>query len=497
MFKNLSKTDYILYRECPKNSWMKIHKTELYFSSPISEFEKHIIETGNEVELVARGLFPNGILIEGRDVDAQNLTLQHIESKKSTLFQPIFVKDGFLAAVDILTYDKEKDGYCIYEVKASSEVDKKVHIYDLAFQVALLRKYGLNIVGSYIICLNKDYVRKGELDIQKLFCVQDIAIEISDIYDEVEVQMIEAQKYLSESTEPKGYCCCIYKGRSNHCSTFFSSNPHVPEYSIHDIARIGSSKKKLAELVDSNIFHISEIPAHIELSEIQKNQVEAHILDQVLIQKEKISLELQKLQYPLYFVDYETFPSAIPLFDGFSPYQQIPFQYSLYVLESPMSDLKHCEFLHIESGDPSKPFFKSIEKNIGNVGSVIVWNKQFECMINRELAQRIPESKVLMESINIRIFDLMEIFSKQLYVHKDFKGSSSIKKILPVLVPELSYKNLAIQDGGGASKSWHSIMSGTLNKDESLKIAEALKTYCKLDTYAMYAIWKKLVSVIE
>lgn len=488
----LSKTDFILYRACPKNAWMKIHRPEVYYASELSEFEQHIIETGNEVELVARQLFPTGILVEGRGETAQKLTAEYIANRQAVIFQPVFIHNGFLAAVDILSYDSATDGYAIYEVKASNEIDEKVHWYDLAFQVVLLRQCGLNITSINLIHLNKDYVRSGALDVAKLFSTDDVGEEIATIIAEVEQEMNLALTYVSETVEPAGFCCCVYKGRSNHCTTFAHSNPSIPEYSVHDIARIGSSKKKLTELIDTSVFHIHDIPEQFELSAIQKNQVDAHVTGRAIIHHGKIAAEFRALEYPLYFIDYETFPSAIPLFKGFSPYQQIPFQYSLYVLDTPDSEPRHCEFLHIKTNDPSEDFWRSLEKNIGAIGSVVVWNKRFECMINRELAARIPESAPLMESMNDRVFDLMEIFSKQLFVHPDFKGSFSIKKVLPVLVPELSYKDLAIQEGGTASKSWHALVSGECSVEEAEAVAEALKVYCGMDTYAMYAIWRKL-----
>lgn len=493
----LTKTDYLIYRDCAKNAWVKIHKPEIYFQSELSEFEKHIIETGNEVELVARKLFPKGILIEGRGGESQKITQDYILNKKSVLFQPVFLKEEFLAAIDILKFNEETNSYSIYEVKASNEVDDKTHFYDLAFQANLLRKTGLKVARINLIHLNSEYVRSGDLDIIKLFKIDDVSEEINKICDDVALEMEKALIYLSNNSEPSGPCSCIYKGRSNHCTTFSYSNPQVPEYSVHDISRIGSSKKKLIELIDSNIFHIKDVPEHIKLSEIQRNQVDAHIFDKVLIKKNKIEEELKGLTFPLYFLDYETFPSAIPRFDGFSPYQQIPFQYSLHVLESPDSELKHFEFLHSEISDPSRPFVKSLQNHIGNVGSIIVWSKKFECMINKELAERIPEVHSFIESINSRTYDLMDIFSKQHYVHKDFKGSASIKKVLPVIAPELNYKELEIKEGGTAAQSWNKIISADFDKIKKEKIIQDLKTYCSFDTYAMFAIWKTLKNLVK
>lgn len=488
----LSKTNYILYRDCPKNVWYKIHDPEMYFKLELSAFEKQIIETGNDVELVARKLFPTGILIEGRDKKAEEKTQDLLSKKVEVLFQPIFVKDNFLAIVDVLKFNPDKQTYEIYEIKSTTDIDTKVHYHDLAFQVNLLSKFGIKISNAYVIHLNSDYIREGELNIIKLFKIEDVTEEVNNIRESVLQEMDIALKYVLQSDEPMGYCSCIYKGRSNHCSTFKYSNPKVPGYGVHDISRIGASKAKLQELIDVGIFELKDIPEDMKFSEAQKNQIEAYVQDIVLLDKFNIKKELDGLIFPLCFLDYETFPSAIPRFDGFSPYQQIPFQYSLYILDSADAEPKHSEFLFADLTDPSLEFVKSLQENIKDKGSVIVWNKGFESKINKEIAERNPSFKLFIEDINSRLYDLMDIFSKQYYVDKNFKGKTSIKNILPVLVPELSYKSLEIQEGGTASQSWDEINRGDLNEAEKEKIIKNLKAYCKMDTYAMYAIWKKL-----
>ena len=485
----LSKNDYILYRECPKNVWYKIHKPDIYSQSELSEFEKSIIETGNEVELVVRKLFPTGILIERRDAKGQVATQDYLAKKQEVLFQPIFVKGSYLAAIDILKFEPETNGYSVYEVKSTKDVDEKIHYHDLSFQINLLRKCGLKINKAYLIHLNSEYVRSGELDIVQLFKIVDVSKEVESVADSVAAEMAEALKYLSYDSEPKGFCCCIYKGRSRHCSTFQHANPEVPEYSVHDIARIGNSKAKLKELIDNNIFHLDKIPAHIKLTDIQQSQVDTYVLNKVLVDKEKIAEEFKTLTFPLYFLDYETFPSAIPRFDGFSPYHQIPFQYSVHILESADSEPQHYEFLYTAPDDPSKLFAESLQKHIGKTGSIIVWHKGFEYGRNDEIAARIPATKAFMDSIKERVYDLEDIFRKQYHIHRDFRGGTSIKRILPVLVPELSYKELDIQEGRNAAATWNKITNGSFSETEKEKAINDLKIYCRLDTYAMYSIW--------
>ncbi len=491
----ISKTDYILFRECPHNTWYKIYKPELFYACKLSEFELAIIETGNDVEMIARNLFPDGVLIEGRDQAAQTATIEHLSNHTTVLFQPVFVVDGYLAVLDVLKFNPENGSYSIYEVKSTNSVDSSCHFHDLAYQVNLLEKLGLSVEGLFLIHLNGEYVREGELDINALFKIADVSQEVNAVKGSVIEEMKQALEFLSKSDIPNGNCPCIYKGRSRHCSTFKHSNPDVPEYSIHDISRIGSSKAKLKELVDGKYFALDNIPAHIKLTDIQKNQVEAHISGIEKVDLAKIREELGKMSFPIHFIDYETFPCAIPRFNGFSPYQQIPFQCSLHIIDSKESQPRHFEYLCTSADDPSVGFAKFMESNVNGEGTIVVWNKQFESKINSELGKRISEVEGLINSMNSRIYDLMDVFSKQYYVNRYFQGKTSIKNILPVLVPELSYKALDIQEGGTASQKWNEMTTGNLDDPGKEKIALDLKKYCELDTLAMYKIWEYLHSI--
>lgn len=495
----LSKTDFLLYRACPKNAWLKIHKPEVYAAcKPTSLFEKKLMETGNALEEEARKLFPSGKLIEGRGVEAQYLTHEYLSQHEPILFQPVFVRDGSLAAADILEYHPSTNAYSLIEVKGTSEVDKKTHIPDLAFQAVVLRKSGLRIQRMAVMHLNKAYVRRGALSRAELFTITDVTEHVEACLQDIEEQMEQAKRYLSQSDEPAGSCSCLYEGRSNHCATFAYSNPHVPAYSVHDIARIGNSKKKLTELVDRGALHLHEVPEDMVFSAIQQKQVDVHLRDAIMRDTAGIADELQKLAFPLFFLDYETFPSAIPLFDGFSPYQQIPFQYSLHVLESPQSQPKHHAFLATDAKrDPTHAFVASLAQHIDRRGSVVVWNKSFEGVVNKNIIDRLPEARVLLEDLNDRLFDLREIFQKQLYVHKEFQGGTSIKDVLPVIAPECGYQDLEIRDGGAASQSWERLTLSDASEDEKRAIIHNLERYCERDTYAMYVIWKHLDEVLR
>jgi hypothetical protein len=304
--------------------------------------------------------------------------------------------------------------------------------------------------------------------------------------------MMVARGVLAREREPGISCDCHYKGRSRHCRTFAYSHPEIPDYSVHDLVRIGTSKKKLAYFMDRRIFTLDEVPDGYELGDAQQNQVLAHKRRAPMINEEGIAAALERYRYPLYFFDYETYAPGIPSFAGFSPYQRIPFQFSLHILHRPGEMLEHLEFLQPDLADPTERVAKLLSEHIDPEGSVVVWYAPFERGVNAELGKRAPAVRTTLERINDQIVDLREIFVDQHLVHPDFRGSTSIKAVLPVLVPELSYKDLTIQEGGTASEEWWRMVAAETPESERQAIAAALKAYCARDTYAMVAIWHKL-----
>ncbi len=497
----VSKTNFLEFLICPKNTWFKLHKPELLEMFALSPFELQLVEQGNEVELCARNLFPEGTKVTATEDEAVRETERLMLSKMPAIFQATFVVDGFIAKVDVLTYNRAKDCWSICEIKGTNSIKEegsdRSHIDDLAFQASVLKRAKVSVGRYILIHLNKEYVRNGDLDLHKLFLMDDVTEQILARLPDIEVKMAAASEHLPKEKEPSFQCDCIYSGRSSHCTTFQHSHPYVPAYSVHDLARIGNSKKKLAVMVDRKIFDLADVPADIELSEIQQNQLRVHRTQKSIIDLDKIKEELGALEFPLYFLDYETFAPAIPMFDGYSPYSRIPFQFSLHVLRDASSEPEHVEYLHEYRSDPSESIVDLLVQHIKPKGSVISWNKSFEQGVNRELAGRVPRHRAVLEHINGQMYDLKDIFHKQYYVHPEFRGKTSIKKVLPALVSGVSYADLNIHEGGQASDAWWTMISLSTSEVEQRQIASDLKTYCGLDTYAMYAVWRHLQNLIE
>ena len=499
----LSKTNYLIWRDCPHNDWIKQNRPDIYNANPPNAFEQGLYDTGNEVDELARDLFPNGTLVDRGDVDG---TRTLIEARTAVLYQPVFETRRFTTACDILVWDAEARAYGLYEVKSSTtrgetKARRELYAQDLAFQAAILAMNDVPLGKLFLLTLDSRYRRGDALDVNALFHAEEFSADVAGVTDTLRMDMDAAHDWLSISSEPEGPCACVRRSRSNQCTSFSHINPDIPHYSVHDISRIGLSKKKLSDLTEAGIMDIREVPGDTKLSIRQANQVEAAKTGRSKIDHGQVTEFLSSMVYPLAFIDYETYPAGIPRFSGFHPFDQIPFQFSLDMISTPGAGISHHEFLATGANCPNldcpdEAFIAALREALPQTGSIIVWNKKFEMTINKKLMTRNPADAAFLEDLNSRVIDLEDVFSKQAYVHLKFKGRSSIKSVLPVLVPALSYKTLDIQEGASASEAWNRMVSGELTEDEIQDIARNLLKYCALDTMAMVEIWRVLESEV-
>ena len=200
------------------------------------------------------------------------------------------------------------------------------------------------------------------------------------------------------------------------------------------------------------------------------------------------------LSYPLYFLDFETIGPAVPKYNGSRPYQQLVFQYSLYIQETLTSKLEHREYLADPSQDPRIKFIEQLIKDCGTSGDIVVYNIGFERGKLNDLMEVFPQYSNELGRIVNRMKDLMIPFQQKWYYTPEMKGSYSIKYVLPALVPKLSYGDLKIKEGGTASNTFLSMVNGTFKGDIKETRMQLLE-YCKLDTYAMVKILEVLLSI--
>lgn len=494
----LSKTNYLVYRDCAHNMWVKAHRPEVYHAKPLSVFERALIEAGNDVDVRARALFPEGVLIRRGDAAG---TAELVAARAPVLYQPVFETERYTTACDILVWNAATRAYDLYEVKASTSGENRnakddLYAHDIAFQALVLRENGVPLGRLHLVRLDGAYVSDGTLDLVRLLTREDFTDRVAPILDAVAAEMDAAHDVLTLPALPPPPCSCMYKGRSSQCTTFAWINPEVPDYSVHDLTRIGTSPKKLEALIARGILTVEDVPDDIELSLPQRHQVEAARRRTTFVDEAPLAAFLDGLRFPLAFIDYETYPAALPRFAGYGPFHHIPFQFSLHVVAEPGAAPVHHPFLFTERGCPDAPFVAALKAALPADGSVVVWNQTFEKGINAKLAERLPAERAFLESVNARVVDLMDVFSEQMVVHPRFRGKTSIKWVLPALVPELSYKELAIQEGATASETWNAIVTGELEADAAEKARTDLLAYCGLDSLAMLEIWSALRAIL-
>ena len=391
--------------------------------------------------------------------------------------------------MDGLVFKPKSNTYDLYEIKSSTGVDKDI-VYDVAFQAVILAKQ-ISIDHYYVLHLNKDYIRSGELDLTALFIAEDISDKVKVLMPEVELLRGEALR-VAQLSDPNQAEHCL---SPNECPCPALCHPELPDFSIYDVPRLTRIKK--LQLLERGIMAAKDIPTSFDLNPKQRLVVDRARLDKEHIDSKAIIAEFEKIAFPLYFLDYETCISAIPQYDGYHPQQQIVFQYSLHKLEKQGGESFHYEHISLVEGDPTLPLLERLKDDIGNSGTVIVWNKSFEMTMNKEMAKLHPEYTAFLGQLNERIYDLGDIVNLGYYLHPGFKGSWSIKHVLPVMVPELSYKGMVIGKGDQASMAWWNMTFGQVDQREKEQLTEALFRYCELDTLAMVEIYRKLNELIK
>ncbi len=487
----ITKSDYLRFIQCPKFAWLFINRPDLVL--PPDKNEQLKIEEGYQVETLAYKLFDSKDKIITEDKLQGSLeTEKYIKEGAKIIHQATFIVDELYCRSDILKFNNETNKFDIYEIKATTEVDKQ-HIKDLAFQKIVLEKQGLSIGETYVVHVNNQYIRNGEIDINQYFSIENKTIEVIEKLEEVKNEISKLKEVLTFKEELNVEILSQCKNPET-CNFIDYCQKDIPDDSIYNFQ---FRENKLMNLIDEGIIHAKDIPDSYLTNDLKKYYVESLNTGKPHIEKDKIKEELSKLKYPLYFLDYETLNPAIPMFNGYKPYQRVVFQYSLHIQQTPYSELEHFEFLGKENTDPSIDLVKTLKEIIkDDNGSVIVWNKSFEMGCNREMAERYPNYNNFLLNVNERVFDLMDIFHDAYYVDGRFHGSWSIKKVLPILVPELSYKELNIKEGMTASNSWREmILEERFTQEDRDKIHKDLTTYCHLDTLAMVKILNYLNNI--
>ena len=498
MSLSFSKSKYCGLWQCPKIAWLRKYKPDEITDGKLQER----MANGNIVGDLAMGLF--GDFVEVTAYDGEKIDLSKmientkVEMAKGTpvICEASFDFNGLYCAVDILR--KDGDGWAIYEVKSSTHEDKQVYAADVAYQKYVLENCGVNVTGTYLICINNEYVFDGTLDIHQLFKIADISEGVFFESANIKTNLNVAELILKSEDEPpidlSTACNNPYR-----CSFWSYCSRHVPSPSVFDLYRLSFSKKidfyKKGKIKFEDLILDETIT-----NEKQLRQMSFYLKNHgTHIDKSGIGEFLDTLSYPLYFLDFETVQPIIPEYIGTKPYSQIPFQYSLHYIEKDGGELKHKEFLAESGTDPRRALAERLCEDIPMNVCVTAYNKAFECTRIKELAEFFSDLADHLLDIESNIKDLLVPFQSGYYYNKAMGGSFSIKSVLPAIFPDnpaLDYHNLEqIHNGGEAMSIFPKIKD--MPKEEQETTRKNLLKYCELDTYAMVKIWEELKRVVE
>jgi hypothetical protein len=486
--RNLSKSKYINGLQCLKLLWVSINDAARLPTYDAAT--QHVFDQGHIIGELAQQLYPGSIRLE-QDNIGTNLKETTVSLKlRKPLFEAGFSGNRLYCRVDILN-PSSGEAWDIVEVKSTNDV-KDEQLYDVAFQRHCCQLNGVKINRCHIMHLNREYVKQGGIDPWQLFVTEDVTDRLAEFADGLETRIAEMLAVI-DSDE------CPETAIGRHCNDPYACLlqeecwKHLPE---QHVMTLYSGKKLGEDLMAQGILDISNIPENTKLNDKQQIQKECVICGQPHIDSGKIKNFLKGLKYPLYFMDFETFATAIPIYDGTSPYQNIPFQFSLHVITKPGAMVEHYEFLAEGKDDPRPAFLSQLKQDIGPKGSILVYYAVFEKSRLKELAVAFPEYQEWVDSINERIVDLNLPFKDFSYYHPQQLGSSSLKRVLPALT-NLSYEDLEIGEGTMASLKYMEAAFSNISDADRQKIRVDLLTYCGQDTGGMIDILKKLQDLCE
>ena len=264
---------------------------------------------------------------------------------------------------------------------------------------------------------------------------------------------------------------------------------HIPENSVFDFR--GTGRPNAFEQYRQGTVKMEDVPAGA-LGWRQKLQLDGLRYQKNYIDKKAVKAFLKSLWFPLCFMDFETtYMVPIPLFDGMRPYEQLPFQFSLHMIEKEGAEPVHHAYLAKDLKTPCGEFLSNLLAVIPPGACILTWNKTFEVQRLQGLVARFPEKGAEISAVIENIRDLMVPFRDKSIYHWKFNGSYSIKNVLPALVDGFSYENLPINSGDMASGAWVRMIQEP-DLSEQQRLYSELLDYCHLDTWAMVLILKEM-----
>lgn len=487
---NLSKSRFQAGLQCMKRLYLETYSHDL--ADAIDPATQAVFDTGNAVGEKARLRFPGGTLVDESYLEHARavITTQALLNDPSVpaLYEAAVNFESIRARFDILV---RKDGqvFDLVEVKSTTKV-KEEHFTDVAVQLYAAEGSGITIDKAYLMHINNTYVyHGGEHDLEQLFTLADVTDAArAYVAEGIAGDLAEMWATLDLDGPPDidtgKHCTAPYT-----CSFFGHCHSGEPEHPVRQLPRI--SDKLRARLKALGIDRIANIPEDLPgLNAMQQRVRNSVTMGRPYVDPGLLA-SLEEITFPASFVDFETVSAALPIYPGTRPYETVPFQWSLHLMDA-SGELTHNEFLNPDCEDPRERFAASLLEALPTEGSIVTYSSYEKGVIDG-LAQALPQYREPLLALTDRIVDLLKIV-RDGYYDPQFHGSFSIKQVLPALAPGVGYGELEVQEGMAASSEYLRLVTSEVPAAEDAKVRKALLAYCERDTEAMVLVYRALLA---
>lgn len=507
----LSKSAFLKGRQCSRRLWLAAHDVAEPEVEPEDLWEEREME-GDAVEALAEQLFTGATQIGARGVDegtavnepTLNECLAQTRSAiaaRRVVFQAYLCADDLLALTDIL--EPSGNGWFLWEVKASTS-DRPMNDWDLGFQWTVAERMGLDVVGAGLLLLDGNYERgTGAIQPSELLRRIDLTARVQAVLPAVRTEVDRQLRLIAAempnerpATRCKGSISAKEGNRPSHCGHLAAVGVCGSQLPAHWAGRLPRLQGKKADSVyaleDQSIERLRTNAPDLKWTDDQARCIDAVTTGQVVLDRTALARELETLQWPVAYVDFEFDPGmAVPLYPACRPYDRLPFQWSMLVQEEEGGPVLEREpFLHLDVTDPRLPFAESLLAALPNEGSIVAHHASAETTVITQLATRLGgEIEHRLRALVERFRDT-EVLARAGYCHQDQHGSWSIKKLAPALLGR-GYEHLTIQNGMAAVVAWRQACRET-DRGVRDRLRAGLHAYCGRDTRLMHDIVERL-----
>jgi hypothetical protein len=471
--------------QCHKLLWWMAREPP---GTGIEPARQALFDQGHRVGTRARAYVPGGTLIDlPHDAHEPRLeaTRRALAAGAPAVYEAAFRADGVFVSVDIL--ERRGRGFCLTEVKSAASV-KEHHLADVALQAHVLRRSGLEVGRMEVMHLNRACAHP---DLDDLFVRADVT-------DRVEARLTTIPGEIAAMTGMlAGPRPDVAVGP--HCSAPYPcpfTERCWPVLPPHHVSTLYAMQQRALELDEQGYRTILDLPADYPLGAAADRQRRAVRAGRVIVEP-TLARALADLAPPVAFLDFETVAPAIPIWNGCHPFDAVPVQFSAYAPDR-AGTLRPHAWLAEGPGDPRPALAERLLAACEGARTIVAYGAGFERAGIRLLAAAVPQLGARLEALAGRLVDLLPLVRNHVY-HPDFGGSFSLKRVLPALVPELSYAGLAIAEGQAASLALEALLvhGDDMPPAERARLRADLLAYCHQDTWGLVRLLERLRGLAE